>query len=560
MSDETTTAKTSHRSTGTGSLFKRTGSRTWTASYYLASGDRKTRSTGTTDKRTAQRLLDRWVSAESLRREGLHDPSDERFRDEGSRSIEDHLTEWRDHLTRKGSTEKHAQRSHGLAKRLIDATKAERLPGLSAEAVHREITDRLESGDSSPRTCQAMRTAIKGFSRWAHRTRRTREDLLIGLPAIAQTERRYERRALSTEEAGLLIETTSTAPAWRGITGPERAMLYTTAAGTGFRRSELAALRVRDFHLDGDRPFIRLEAGSAKNRKATAQPIRLDLAAKLTDYLDGRKRDVRAFTVHKLTGLMMRLDLRRAKAAWIRATTDPAERRERLGDDFLAAVDGDGRVLDFHSWRSTYITGLVRSGASVKVTQQLARHSTPTLTLNLYGKLGIHDLTGALEALPAMATSTEAEDGETLLATGTEARSAGAARAGQNSAFQRIGAQSWPTRSGSATGKGQHRNTLQNQRFQGSGGGFSLHSTDHGPVAESADAADLKSASTVSKGLPINNLEDDSGEAQRSAQRARTEPTPSEHTDPDLDRLAAAWPTLPEPIRRAMLAMVDSTE
>ena len=494
MSDETTTAKTSHRSTGTGSLFKRTGSRTWTASYYLADGGRKTRSTGTTDKRTAQRLLDRWVAAEALRREGLHDPSDERFRDEGARPIEDHLAEWRDHLTRKGSTPKHAQRSHGLAKRLIDATKAERLPELSAEAVHRQITDRLESGASSPRTCQAMRTAIKGFSRWAHRTRRTREDLMLGLPAIAQTERRYERRALSTEEAALLIETTEGAPAWRQITGPERAMLYRTAAGTGFRRAELRALRVRDFHLDGDRPFIRLEAGKAKNRKTTAQPIRLDLAAMLADFLDGRKRDARALRVHEQTAAMMRLDLRRAKARWVKATTDPAERRQRLRDAFLAAVDGDGRVLDFHSWRSTYITGLVRSGASVKVTQQLARHSTPTLTLNLYGKLGIHDLTGALEALPAIATPTEAEDREDLLATGTEARSAGAARAGQNSAFRRNSAQSGPTRSGSASATGGGRKTLQKQGFRRSQGGYSLHSAAHGPVAESADAADLKSA------------------------------------------------------------------
>ena len=86
----------------------------------------------------------------------------------------------------------------------------------------------------------------------------------------------------------------------------------------------------------------------------------------------------------------------KAGLARSKAPPGPAGRRQRLRDDFLAAVDGDGRVLDFHSWRSTYITGLVRSGASVKVTQQLARHSTPTLTLNLYGKLGVSRRTEAL--------------------------------------------------------------------------------------------------------------------------------------------------------------------
>jgi hypothetical protein len=29
-------------------------------------------------------------------------------------------------------------------------------------------------------------------------------------------------------------------------------------------------------------------------------------------------------------------------------------------------------------------------------------------------------------------------------------------------------------------------------------------------------------------------------------------------TDPDLARLVAAWPMLPEPIRRAVLALIDS--
>jgi hypothetical protein len=29
-------------------------------------------------------------------------------------------------------------------------------------------------------------------------------------------------------------------------------------------------------------------------------------------------------------------------------------------------------------------------------------------------------------------------------------------------------------------------------------------------------------------------------------------------TDPDLARIIAAWPTLPEPIRRAMLALVET--
>jgi hypothetical protein len=30
-------------------------------------------------------------------------------------------------------------------------------------------------------------------------------------------------------------------------------------------------------------------------------------------------------------------------------------------------------------------------------------------------------------------------------------------------------------------------------------------------------------------------------------------------TDPDLARVLAAWPTMPDPIRRAVLALIEST-
>ncbi len=71
-------------------------------------------------------------------------------------------------------------------------------------------------------------------------------------------------------------------------------------------------------------------------------------------------------------------------------------------------VDHNGRVVDFHALRATYITLLVKGGASMKATQELARHSDPSLTMNVYSRLGIHDLAGALDRLPSV-TATELE-------------------------------------------------------------------------------------------------------------------------------------------------------
>jgi hypothetical protein len=82
-------------------------------------------------------------------------------------------------------------------------------------------------------------------------------------------------------------------------------------------------------------------------------------------------------------------------------------------------VDSNGRVVDFHAVRVTYVTMLVRSGASVKEAQELARQSTPTLTMGVYTKLGVHDLSGALSRFPSL-TGGEAASPQRMKATGTD--------------------------------------------------------------------------------------------------------------------------------------------
>ncbi|MCX5653814.1 MAG: tyrosine-type recombinase/integrase [Planctomycetota bacterium] len=72
---------------------------------------------------------------------------------------------------------------------------------------------------------------------------------------------------------------------------------------------------------------------------------------------------------------------------------------------------------DFHALRHTYVSRLVRSGANIKVAQELARHSTPMLTLGRYAHVQLVDQTRALDALPSI-DATRANV-EALAATGT---------------------------------------------------------------------------------------------------------------------------------------------
>jgi hypothetical protein len=76
------------------------------------------------------------------------------------------------------------------------------------------------------------------------------------------------------------------------------------------------------------------------------------------------------------------------------------EREQRERSEFLRYENAAGEVADFHATRHTYISGIVAGGASVKTCQELARHSTPVLTIGRYSHTRLHDLTGALDALP----------------------------------------------------------------------------------------------------------------------------------------------------------------
>ncbi len=118
---------------------------------------------------------------------------------------------------------------------------------------------------------------------------------------------------------------------------------------------------------------------------------------------------------------MLKKDLAAARRRWLKESTTDAERAERERSDFLQYQDADGRYADFHAQRHTYISAIVAGGASVKTCQELARHSTPTLTIGRYAHARLHDLTAALDALPDLATppATTATP-QAMAATGTD--------------------------------------------------------------------------------------------------------------------------------------------
>ncbi len=149
--------------------------------------------------------------------------------------------------------------------------------------------------------------------------------------------------------------------------------------------------------------------------------MRHDLAELLRPWLAYYGRDEHPFSaMPERTARMLRDDLEETRRRWLDEATTDTERQQRERSDFLKHTDVDGRVLDFHGTRHTYISGIVASGASVKTCQELARHSTPTLTIGRYSHARLHDLQGALEALPDTTPQKPGKQPELIAATGTD--------------------------------------------------------------------------------------------------------------------------------------------
>ena len=427
------------RSRGQGSIFKRKHGGPWRLSWYDASGKRRERSARTTDRAVAGRILSKIVADVALRRDGIIDAKADTFAEHGKRPLTAHLDDWKRYLSAKGNGADHVKRHVARARRIIDGCRFTHWADVSPGKVTDHLAE-LRAGGLGATASNHHLTAFKGFCRWVVADGRAMASPVAHLKALnARTDRRRERRALEPAELDRIIQAAEHGPTYRRITGHDRAMLYRVAAGTGFRGAELRAVTVADLRLDDDPPCITLSAKHTKNRQETRQPIHDDLAQLLRAWIDDREtaRDCaggtiggrvvsevggnaqRAFpTMPERTAEMLTADLRRARARWIMEAPDPRERRRRRESDFLAETDAAGRVADFHALRVSYITALVKGGASVKVAQTLARHSDPRLTMNIYTQLRAHDLTGALDALPPVVPrSTEPQQ---LRATGTD--------------------------------------------------------------------------------------------------------------------------------------------
>jgi len=183
------------------------------------------------------------------------------------------------------------------------------------------------------------------------------------------------------------------------------------------RANELRSLTAASFDLDSPEPTVNVTAGYSKRRRDDDQPLRPQTAAELRAFLAGKLPTARVFKVPHRTADMLRADLATARTAWIAKAGTGQERREREDSTFLAYADAAGNVADFHSLRHAFITALADAGVHPKQAQELARHSTITLTMDHYTHTRRGKLAADLDRLPDL--SGPGPEQERQRATGT---------------------------------------------------------------------------------------------------------------------------------------------
>jgi integrase len=263
----------------------------------------------------------------------------------------------------------------GVRKRLtwfLEETKITRLSQLRPSLVDTALKTLRDAGKSD-RTVSHYCAALKSFSRWAKKDRRTREDLLADLerPKIV-TENK--RAALSPEQAARLVTTTRAGKFRRGMTGEDRSWLYALAIYTGLRRSELQSLTPGSFDLDATPPNVALPGRDTKNSDDAVQPLPSHVIPALRSWLATKPRQKPLFPEDRNSALMIRANLK------------------------AAGIPSD--AYDFHGLRHCYVSQIVQSGASVKDAMELARHSDADLTFNRYAHARLEELSKIVDKLP----------------------------------------------------------------------------------------------------------------------------------------------------------------
>jgi integrase len=326
---------------------------------------RKLRSLATGDKREAEMRAAKFRNALRARRGGF-----DSFDETESLPVTELVDEYAKELKRRGRSDAHAEKTRRRVRLVLEGARS--IGELTADRLRARLARLAEIGNErkgfkgtmpaqpfSAKTANDYRAALHGFFGWLVSEGRWHENPVVRIKRTAAGDPTRERSALTPENLEILL---ASAPFERATR---------VAATTGLRRGELKSLRWSDVDLAAGTVTVR--AGSAKNRRAATLPLPAGTIAALEQLKGGALPTAPVFSVIPLIRTFYK-DLRRA--------------------GLQASEEFEG--VDFHALRATFATSLARAGVPLSQAQRLMRHSTPTLTSNVYTKFELVDAHAAV--------------------------------------------------------------------------------------------------------------------------------------------------------------------
>ena len=352
--------------------------------YYVAftdhEGKRRNRK-GFTDRGLTEQLGARLEHEVMLRRRGLIDPVQERLAEQKKLPVEGHLSAFEKGLAH--ATPKHVKLTMTRVLRIVEGCGFGSIGKIDGEAVEQFLVALRAEEDLGARTYNHYLQAFGEFCKWLVETGRLAANPVAGLDVLnAEVDIRHKRRALAPEEVErLMVSARTSGEVIQGYDGEARARIYLFSFLTGIRRQEMGSLTPRSFDLEAERPTVTVEAACSKHRRKDVLPLHPELVELLPSWMRGLAPDDSLFPkiARRKTWFMVKKDL------------------ERVGIPY-ETPEG---VADFHaSGRHSYVTGLLRNGASITEARELARHSDVRMTMK-YTHIGLEDQARALASLPA---------------------------------------------------------------------------------------------------------------------------------------------------------------
>ncbi len=359
--------KPSRRDKKTGKIKR---SRYWSGQYRLDNDLTYTRfSLKTTDKRVAEQQLAEIVKQEERRRAGILAP--EAQTQAAAKSLADHLQEFIVYLRIGNRSREYYRKVDQRVTRLIADCGWKLLRDVSAES----FIGWRNRQNLSAKTLNDYQHAIFTLLKWLKQTQRIMYNPLEHVGRVDGRGRQtFTRRALTDAEVERLLT----------VSGPRRAV-YLAAVHTGLRRGELRKLRWSDVDLDAGK--LRLRAEATKARRADVLPLSPIILGIFRQLREESASSSRVFRGGIPSHHTFQTDLEAAK---------------------IARTNADGKKVDFHALRKTFITNLQRSGASQRVAMALARHTDPRLTAHNYTDTDALPLVSAVAALPTYGLGNDA--------------------------------------------------------------------------------------------------------------------------------------------------------